>query len=366
MYHRIRLFVTKNNHWGLYRQHVLHPGHVVLHGKLGLDLKKTRYYTHICFYQCIFNIVNTMKFVLVAPGFSVVPPKGWGAIESIVWDYYTELINQGHQVIIVNRSNIDDIIKECNRHDCIVHIMYDDHICIVPKLTAKHIFYTSHFAYLTNPSFEQIAPRYYVDIFKKVIEYQSRITLYALSKEIEDLYKKHGYSGKSVVMRNGARPFRVTLTPQKANRSIYLGKIEYRKSQYAYQTIPSIDFIGNYQDTDFHSPYVEWDKPTLYDSLTDYGNLVLLSKGEADPLVVKEALMAGLGVVLSECSCANVDLSKEFITVIPNEKLNDLEYVSYQLDKNREYSVMHRQDILDYAKHFSWNTIIKEYVSLLV
>lgn len=307
-----------------------------------------------------------MKFVLVAPGCSVIPPKGWGAIESIVWDYYNELINQGHQVIIVNRSNVEDIIKECNRHDCTVHIMYDDHISIVPSLTAKRILYTSHMAYITNPSFEHIASRYYHGIFKKVIEYQSRITLYALSKEIEDVYKKHGYSGKSVVLRNGACRFRTTLTPQKANRSIYLGKIEFRKSQYSYQTIPSIDFVGQYQDTDFHSPRVEWDKYILYDSLTDYGNLVLLSKAEADPLVVKEALMAGLGLVLSECSCANLDLSKEFITIIPNDKLDDLAYVSHELNKNREYSVSHRQDILDYAKHFSWNTIIKEYVSLLV
>lgn len=309
-----------------------------------------------------------MKFVLVAPGTTCIPPKGWGAIESIVWGYYTELTNQGHQVIIVNRSNVDDIIKECNRHNCIVHIMYDDHICIVPHLTAKRILYTSHMAYITNPSFQHISSRYYHDVFKKVIEYQSRITLCALSKEIEDVYKKHGYTGKSVVLRNGACRFRTTLTPQKASRSVYLGKIDFRKRQFNYQTIPSIDFVGNYQDTDFHSPHYlgEWDKHILYDSLTDYGNLVLLSNGEADPLVLKEALMAGLGIVLSECSCANLDLSKEFITVIPDDKLDDLAYVSHQLDKNRDYSVRHRQDILDYAKHFSWNTIIKEYVSLLV
>ena len=307
-----------------------------------------------------------MKFVLVAPGCTAIPPKGWGAIESIVWDYYTELTQQGHQVIIVNRPNVEDIIKECNRHACTVHIMYDDHICIVPHLTAKRILYTSHMAYLTNPSFEHIASRYYHDTFKKVIEYQSHITLCVLSKEIEDVYKKHGYTGKSFVLRNGACRFRTTFTPQKANRSVYLGKIEFRKSQCTYQTISSIDFVGNYQDTDFHSPYVEWEKHTLYDSLTDYGNLVLLSRAEADPLVVKEALMAGLGLVLSECSCANLDLSKEFITVIPDDKLNDLAYVSDQLDKNRDYSVRHRQYIVDYAKHFSWNTIIKEYVSLLV
>jgi hypothetical protein len=271
--------------------------------------------------------------------------------------------------VIVNRTNQDDIIKECNRHyGCIVHIMYDDHISIVPNLTSKRILYTSHMAYITNPDFLTITPTYYEDILKKVIESQSKITLYALSKEIEDVYKKHGYTGRSVVLRNGARPFRTTFTPQKGDRSLYVGKIELRKSQYKYQTITSIDFVGNYYDSPFESPnhLGEWDKPTLYDSLTEYGNLVLLSISEADPLVVKEALMAGLGVVLSECSCANLDLSKEFITVIPDEMLDDLAYITYQLYKNREYSVQHRKDILDYAKHFSWNTIIKEYVSLLV
>jgi len=307
-----------------------------------------------------------MKFILVAPGTTCIPPKGWGAIESIIWDYYQELTAQGHQVVIVNRPNVDDIIEECNLHDGIVHIMYDDHISIVPKLTSKRIFYTSHMAYITKPDFVTIASTYYEYIFKKVIEYQSKITLYALSKEVEDVYKKHGFCGKSIVMRNGARTFRTTLSPQKGDRSLYVGKIESRKSQYKYQTIPCIDFVGNYQDSPFESPnhVGEWDKPTLYDSLTDYGNLILLSEAEADPLVVKEALMAGLGVVLSECSCANLDLSKEFITVIPNEKLNDLVYVSKHIEQNRQYSVQHRKDILEYAKHFSWSTIIKEYVSI--
>jgi glycosyltransferase involved in cell wall biosynthesis len=310
-----------------------------------------------------------MKFVLVAPGTTSIPPKGWGAVESIIWDYYQELTSQGHQVVIVNRINQNDIIKECNRHyESIIHIMYDDHISIVPHLTAKRILYTSHMAYITHHDFETFVSTYYEDIFKKVIEYQTKITLYALSKEVEDVYKKHGFCGKSIIMRNGATTFRTTITPQKGYRSLYIGKIEFRKSQYKYQTISCIDFVGNYQDSPFESSnYLgEWDKPTLYDSLTDYGNLLLLSEGEADPLVVKEALMAGLGVVLSECSCANLDLSKEFITFIPNDKLDDLVYISDQLEKNRAYSLTHREEILEYAKHFSWNTIIKEYVSLLV
>jgi glycosyltransferase involved in cell wall biosynthesis len=309
-----------------------------------------------------------MKFVIVGPGCSSIPPKGWGAVESIVWDYSQELTAQGHEVIIVNRPNVDDIIEECNSHpESIVHIMYDDHINIVPHLHSKNIIYTSHFAYFTHSSFGIIYDPYYENIFKKVIEYK-HITLFALSEKIKDVYKKHGYSGKSVVLRNGAPPFRTTLNPKKGHRSIYVGKIEYRKCQYKYQTIPCIDFVGNYYDSPFQSSHYlgEWDKETLYDSLTDYGNLILLSETEADPLVVKEALMAGLGVVLSECSCANLDLSKKFITVIPNDKVDDIEYVYEEIEKNRAYSLQHRKEILEYATYFSWNTIIKEYLSLVV
>ena len=64
-------------------------------------------------------------------------------------------------------------------------------------------------------------------------------------------------------------------------------------------------------------------KPTLYAITTNYANLVLLSDGEADPLVVKEAFNAGLGVVLSECATANLEvINKPFIDIIPNNKLS--------------------------------------------
>jgi hypothetical protein len=225
-------------------------------------------------------------------------------------------------------------------------------------------------AYITHPEFESISSLYYHTIFKKVIEYQDKLTLYALSKEVEDVYKKHGVCGKSVVMRNGARTFRTTLNPTKGDRSLYLGKIEFRKAQYKYQTIPCIDFVGNYHDSPFNtnlSNYIgEWDKDTLYKNLTEYGNLLLLSEGEADPLVVKEGLIAGLGVVVSECSCANLDLSKKFITIIPNDKLNDLEYISLEIKKNREYSILNREEIRKYAlENFAWNTIIEKYMNVI-
>ena len=95
--------------------------------------------------------------------------------------------------------------------------------------------------------------------------------------------------------------------------------------------------------------------------MTEYGNLVLLSDGEAHPLVCMEALAAGLGVVVSEWGNANLDRSKDFITVIPESKVNDIEFVEKSIIENREYSISHREEIREYAKQFDWMNIIQNH-----
>jgi hypothetical protein len=49
-----------------------------------------------------------MKIAIIGPGIISIPPKGWGAVESLIWDYYIELKNKGHEVKIINTllSNI--------------------------------------------------------------------------------------------------------------------------------------------------------------------------------------------------------------------------------------------------------------------
>jgi glycosyltransferase involved in cell wall biosynthesis len=149
-----------------------------------------------------------------------------------------------------------------------------------------------------------------------------------------------------------------------------LAKIEERKAQHYYQHIKSIDFVGNYASSPFNTSSAqylgEWDKPQLYQRLTDYANLVLLSGGEADPLVVKEALMAGLGLVISPCCTANLDLSKPFITVVPWEKIKDVKYVEKVIEENRRTSLAMRADIRAYAlSRFSWESITDCYLGFI-
>ena len=314
-----------------------------------------------------------MKICIIGPGCKPIPPTGWGAIESIVWDYYINL-KSSHDVTIINNKNPNEIIIHANSIEYdIIHIMYDDHVIIAPYLKCSKIFYTSHYAYITHPYFEETQKWYFKNIFQQVIANQERLVLNVISEQIKNVYIKYGFpSNKINVLHNGSREdeFKYHINPINKGKSIYLAKIELRKKQYIYQCIPNIDFVGNYHNSSFDLSQLnylgEWNKEKLYNNLSHYGNLVLLSDGEADPLVVKEALICGLGVVVSECACANLDLSKEFITVIPNDKLTDISYVNDEIVKNREISITQRDRIREYGlKVFSWKNVLNKYNELI-
>jgi len=312
-----------------------------------------------------------MKIILIGPGNKNIPPKGWGACESIVWDYYLNLKND-YDVEFISEPNISNIIKLCNeKNPDIVHIMYDDYFKISNYINCKKIFLTTHYAYITSKNFK--SDEYYRNIFLPTINLQNYYDLIVLSKEIADVYIANGFNKSKIkILRNGAREdvFRYSLEPKYHNKSICIGKIEFRKSQYKYQQIDSIDFAGNYHNSPFDKSnpnYLgEWNKETLYNTLTEYGNLILLSDGEADPLVIKEALIAGLGVVVSEYAKANLDLEKPYITVIPDSKLNDIEFVKQQIELNREICKKERENIRAYGLEvFSWKNIINEYKKII-
>ena len=110
----------------------------------------------------------------------------------------------------------------------------------------------------------------------------------------------------------------------------------------------------------------EWSKEYLYENLTKFSNLVLLSDGEAHPLVCLEALSAGLGLVISEFATANLDLTKPYIDVIPESRINDIEYINNVITENRVKSRNHRDDIKKYSEEFDWHKLImNNYIPLV-
>ena len=87
-----------------------------------------------------------------------------------------------------------------------------------------------------------------------------------------------------------------------------------------------------------------------------------MSDGEnGTPLVVKEALVNGLGVVISKYAAHDLP-ELPFVTVIPDDKLEDIPYVEEKIKENREVAIGMRDDIREYAiENFSWEGLVKLY-----
>ena len=306
-----------------------------------------------------------MKIAIVGPGIMPIPPTGWGAVEILIWDQKLALEELGHEVRIVNTASGIEILKEINefRPD-FVHVQYDDFVELCPYIQYPNAI-TSHFGYLEQPNrWDYYGPR----VASKFAQIKPNI--FCLSPGIKDVYEKEmGIpSDQLFVTPNGVNvdKFKFEKLPltEDMTKSIYLAKIDYRKRQHMFQSIKSLYYAGNNADPRFDTSnnYLgEWSKETLYNDLTRYGNLVLLSDGEAHPLVCLEAFAAGLGVVISQWAAANLDLDKDFITVIPDDKIGDMEFVDGELVRNRYYSVNHRPEIREYAESFSWTKVVEKY-----
>lgn len=303
-----------------------------------------------------------MKISIIGPGLMPIPPKGWGAVESLIWDMANALKDLGQEVQIINTTDPNKVLAAIKEFDPdFVHINYDDFIVLYPHIDKPKAM-TSHFGYLERPDMMNG----YVNIFNKFQEMKPNV--FCLSEGIKNIYKVFSNfpEEKLFVTPNGVNvdAFNFKEEPAHPHRSMYLAKVDYRKRQHLFQNIDSLWFAGNIVDEryDTKNNYLgEWSKDQLYKELTDYGNLVLLSDGEAHSLVIMEAFAAGLGVVISEYARANLDLDKKFITLIPEKKIKDIDYVEGQIIRNREYSIKHRDEIREYGKQFAWKKMLKEH-----
>ena len=304
-----------------------------------------------------------MKVSIVGPGIMPIPPKGWGAVEILIWDQKLALEKLGHEVDIVNTQSPVEILNQVNKfRPDFVHIQYDDFIELYPYIQYPCAI-TSHFGYFEQPNKWD----YYGERIAKPFG-RIQPNVFCLSGGIKDVYADvlKIPEERLFVTPNGVNvdKFRVENIPERLSDSIYLAKIDYRKRQHLFQSIKNLYYAGNTADPRFDTSnnYLgEWSKETLYNDLTKYGNLVLLSDGEAHPLVCLEAFAAGLGVVVSQWAAANLDTSKDFISIIPEDKISDIEFIENEILQNKFYSINHREEIRSYAAEFEWSKIVEKY-----
>lgn len=309
-----------------------------------------------------------MKIALVAGGHLPIPPSGWGGVEHLIWNFYQQLTKNGDEVSIINTTDQNEIVNKVNQGNFdVIHLHYDQYANLMPYLKCKKQMITSHYPYLENPE-----PQY-VFLYKLLKDTGSHIV--CLSDRIENEFLNRGVDSENLsVLPCGIDVSLYSIDEENVlypDRSIVVGKIEPRKRQAFLQGNDlNIDFIGNNTDSSFDETdscyFGEQSKQDIMENLTSYANMILLSSGEAHPFVCLEGMAAGLGLVLSEQSTANLDLSQPFITVISDDKLNDIDYLKKSIEENRKISMGMRKEIRQYCyDNFDWCAILKKYKDII-
>lgn len=309
-----------------------------------------------------------MKIALIGPGELPIPPNGWGGTEHLMWNYYLQLQKLGHEVIIFNTKNLDEVVSKVNSGNFdAAHLHYDVFSRIMPHLNCPKKLNTSHYPFLDNPE-----PSY-TWIYDELNKSDSHVI--ALSDSIRDEMIRRGIPENNVsILPCGIETEAYSIDYEEVlhpDKSIMVGKILPRKRQaFIQKKNLNVHFIGGIEDNSFNTNdpnYLgEQSKQDIKENLTAYANMLLLSTGEAHAFVGVEALAAGLGLVVSERSAGNLDVTKPFITVIPEDKINDDDYLKEKIEENKKVSITMRKEIRQYCfDNFDWSVIINKYISII-
>ena len=298
-----------------------------------------------------------MKIALIGPGIMEIPPDGWGAVEMLIWDYTVILRELGHRVEIINTPD-RDLIKfevEHGKYD-VVHLHYDVFHDIIDDLVplCKALVVSSHYPYVNTPhmwgrdGYGAIAQRYAAN---------RNFHIFCSSQKDFDTWVELGANPSRVwLSKLGVRPYPYKFDEFASwDRTLCFSQIVDRKRQYLLEDIDSVDFMGRMEFggafNKNHKNYKgEVIREKLNEYITCYSNMTLLSEVEnTTPLVIKEGLICGLGIVCSEAITPELDTSKPWIDVIPESKINNLDYVLEVIENNKQVSKQHRKEIREYG-----------------
>ncbi|MGH7999991.1 MAG: glycosyltransferase [Brasilonema sp.] len=320
-----------------------------------------------------------MKIALVFCGYIPKPPLS-NSVLTLIHEYKFFLEKIGHQVNIFNLADVNEVIVQINdSHYDFVHLHAYQFVGEFNRKLKHKYCLTCHDGYFFK---EDRWDKELRQCFKHFFNVPGII---AASNVVKKFFIDKGYSGFISVQPNGLDTHKVNFKDKGNNKAICLGWIQPRKQQRLLaETIDGkivVDFVGPLDDPDFvegtTTKYLGiWSLEQVYSNLTDYSCLVLISDGEVAPLVVLEAMAAGLCVVVSESASANLH-SKDFIRILPDNILvnatpeNQKIVVGTIMDMI-EKNTSCRQEIVEYVRQNfdlsclvnNYNNIVDEFINL--
>jgi len=311
-----------------------------------------------------------LRIALVTGGLLPVPAPGWGAVEGLVDSYREHLTNAGHAVDVFNSAWFNETIVALRRRTYdFIHLHHDLYCGAFNQHLDRPFCVTSHYGGFGRFIADK-ADAEYVILFRDTLQAPGNLVF---SHAIRELYVRSGYAGFLRVLENPIDVRRFAFRPNGNGRAICLGRIQPRKQQAmladAVKERVRVDFVGPHDPV--YEPHFrpagaaqylgEWDRATVHARLTDYSALVLLSRSEGDALVVKEAIAAGLSVVVTESARGTVAASP-FVTVLPND-VEQPSTIAAAVQAAIDGNHRHRSAARDYALHaFDIGVVLESYL----
>lgn len=304
-----------------------------------------------------------MKVLLVSSGIGVWPNDGWGAIENHTADLAWALEKEGIQVKVFHKENVIDnlilVVREWKPD--LVHVQYDDHVValipILREFPSIRCLVTTQYAYISQP-YKLVQDGYMLRflLLCDLVNLQN-MNMAMVSQEVANSYHLLGNVPKDKfwIFPNGSRVDQIQFfeKPVYPMRALCVGKIETRKNQARLQACKCVDFIGPITDDTFkvNEQYKgKWNRKELYENMGKYPCLVLISKGEAHPLVIGEALGAGLSIVCNSVAAANLPKDKPWIRLVEESILDTPEELNTILESMCKIGIEFRSEIRKWAE----------------
>ena len=304
------------------------------------------------------------QLLVVASGSIPIPTNGWGAVERIISETLPLFESEGFSVSILNSKHKKEWSLAASQEFKII-LCHDDssiekvkkYFPIVPLVAVTH--------YGSLPVYEEWDPSY----IKVARSFSLANKVVALSQKCKLTLEEHTQLSEIKVCPNGLQPLEYQTNPRKP-RAIYLGKIEPRKRQIEIARLYpqlEIDFVGPgkipFSLRGKAKMGVRFlgsrDKSWLKNHLSSYDIGILISRSEADALVLYEYQNAGLKILVSDLAIGDQDSNLPWISITNLENL-ELDMVAL---RNLDISP---SVISDYASvTYNWESRITPLVDVL-